>query len=249
MLGRHLQGLSAACIMPSSLALVKAYWDGAERQRAISCGRWVLGRFGLCGAVRRPDGAERRLALDFLIAAVVSLIGLLMVRGTPGKQGADRKSGYKFDLPACSTFMVAMVALQVFATQGAQVGLDQPRRRSACWPRPWSSGCLLPDRNRQPQRLCQFQPVQELDLHRRDDLEPAAECDGRDHHRGDAAGARGRHDDAQRGRLADASATRSPSSLSSASAKNCCNASVRASRCCGAAHRRSVDSAADARPT
>lgn len=29
--GRALQGLSAACIMPASLALVKTYWDGPAR--------------------------------------------------------------------------------------------------------------------------------------------------------------------------------------------------------------------------
>src|SRR5512142_1718262 len=30
LVGRALQGLSGACIMPASLALVKAYWEGAE---------------------------------------------------------------------------------------------------------------------------------------------------------------------------------------------------------------------------
>ena len=35
-LGRICQGLSGACIMPASLALVKAYWEGAGRQRAIT---------------------------------------------------------------------------------------------------------------------------------------------------------------------------------------------------------------------
>ena len=40
MLGRAIQGVSAACIMPASLALVKTYWDGAERQRAVSMWSW-----------------------------------------------------------------------------------------------------------------------------------------------------------------------------------------------------------------
>lgn len=31
MVGRAIQGVSAACIMPASLALVKTYWDGAAR--------------------------------------------------------------------------------------------------------------------------------------------------------------------------------------------------------------------------
>ena len=34
MAGRIVQGLSAACIMPATLALMKAYYDGKERQRA-----------------------------------------------------------------------------------------------------------------------------------------------------------------------------------------------------------------------
>ena len=47
MLGRVCQGLSGAFIMPASLALVKAYWDGAERQRAISL--WSIGSWGGSG--------------------------------------------------------------------------------------------------------------------------------------------------------------------------------------------------------
>lgn len=43
MLGRICQGLSGACIMPVSLALVKAYWEGAGRQRAISLRSWGPG--------------------------------------------------------------------------------------------------------------------------------------------------------------------------------------------------------------
>jgi len=42
--GRALQGLSGACIMPASLALVKAYWEGAARQRAVSL--WSIGSWG-----------------------------------------------------------------------------------------------------------------------------------------------------------------------------------------------------------
>jgi MFS transporter, DHA2 family, multidrug resistance protein len=55
MSGRILQGLSAAFIMPSSLALIKTYWDDAGRQRAVSL--WSMGSWGdqdspLCSAAR-----------------------------------------------------------------------------------------------------------------------------------------------------------------------------------------------------
>lgn len=45
--GRIFQGLSIAFIMPSSLALVKVYWEGAARQRAISL--WSMGTWGGAG--------------------------------------------------------------------------------------------------------------------------------------------------------------------------------------------------------
>lgn len=44
MAGRIIQGLSAACIMPSTLALLKAYYDGPARQRAVSF--WSIGSWG-----------------------------------------------------------------------------------------------------------------------------------------------------------------------------------------------------------
>ena len=47
MAGRIIQGLSAACIMPATLALTKAYYEGKERQRALSF--WSIGSWGGSG--------------------------------------------------------------------------------------------------------------------------------------------------------------------------------------------------------
>src|SRR5690625_6648390 len=44
MMGLILQGLSGACIMSSSLALIQTYWEGAARQRAISLWSMEIGR-------------------------------------------------------------------------------------------------------------------------------------------------------------------------------------------------------------
>lgn len=43
MSGRILQGLAGAFIMPASMALVKDFWQGAARQRAISLWGWDPG--------------------------------------------------------------------------------------------------------------------------------------------------------------------------------------------------------------
>ena len=121
-LGRICQGLSGACIMPASLALVKAYWDGAGRQRAVSL--WSMGSWGgsgfaaLFGGLMAENVGWRWI---FFASAAVSVIGMLMVRGTPESR-VEGRSGYKFDTRGVLTFMVAMVALQVFATQGAKFG-------------------------------------------------------------------------------------------------------------------------------
>jgi DHA2 family multidrug resistance protein-like MFS transporter len=57
MLGRILQGLSGAFIMPASLALVEAYGDGASRQRAISL--WSFGSRGGSGFAALSGGGPR----------------------------------------------------------------------------------------------------------------------------------------------------------------------------------------------
>ena len=122
LVGRICQGLSGACIMPASLALVKAYWDGEGRQRAVSL--WSMGSWGgsgfaaLFGGLMAQNVGWRWI---FFAAAAVSVVGMLMVRGTPESR-AEAKRGYKFDTIGILTFMIAMLALQVFATQGAKLG-------------------------------------------------------------------------------------------------------------------------------
>jgi DHA2 family multidrug resistance protein-like MFS transporter len=124
--GRALQGLSAACIMPASLAIVKAYWDGAGRQRAISM--WSIGSWGgsgLCslfGGLMSENFGWRSI---FFVSIAVCVLGLWMMRGTPESK-AETTGSYKFDLPGVLTFMIAMVALQVVVTQGNDLGWGSP---------------------------------------------------------------------------------------------------------------------------
>ncbi len=121
-LGRICQGLSAACIMPASLALVKTYWDGAGRQRAVSL--WSMGSWGgsgfaaLFGGLIAQNVGWRWI---FFAGAAISLLGMFMVAGTPESK-AEAKGAYKFDTAGVLTFMVMMVSLQVFATQGGSLG-------------------------------------------------------------------------------------------------------------------------------
>ena len=124
--GRALQGLSAACIMPSSLALLKTYWDGAGRQRAVSL--WSIGSWGgssLCSLFGGFMAQNFGWRYIFFVSIGVALLGLFLLRGTPESK-AENKGHYKFDLAGVLTFMVAMVALQVFVTQGNRLGWSSP---------------------------------------------------------------------------------------------------------------------------
>ena len=126
MLGRIGQGLSSAFIMPASLALIKTYWDGAARQRAVSL--WCMGSWGgagfaaLFGGLMAENVGWRWI---FFSSAAVSVAGMLIVRGTPESKAAAN-TDYRFDTMGVLTFMVTMVALQVLATQGSDIGWTNP---------------------------------------------------------------------------------------------------------------------------
>lgn len=120
-LGRIFQGLSGAAIMPASLALVKAYWDGAGRQRAISL--WSMGSWGGSGFAALFGGLMLNIGWRYIFfaAAAISVIGLLMIKGTPESK-AGEKIHHKTDLVGIITFMIAMIALQILITKGSEFG-------------------------------------------------------------------------------------------------------------------------------
>jgi DHA2 family multidrug resistance protein-like MFS transporter len=122
-IGRIFQGLSGACIMPASLALLKAYWEGPGRQRAISL--WSMGSWGgsgfcsLFGGLMAQNVGWRYI---FFISAVISLIGWWMTKGTPESKASQSAEKKKPDIAGILTFMIVMIALQVFVSKGSELG-------------------------------------------------------------------------------------------------------------------------------
>lgn len=124
--GRALQGLSAACIMPASLALVKAYWDGPARQRAVSL--WSIGSWGgsgLCSLVGGLLAQSFGWRSIFVLGAGVSALGLWLMRGTPESK-AQSHGDYKFDTAGVAVFTISMLALQLLIAQGGSFGWTSP---------------------------------------------------------------------------------------------------------------------------
>lgn len=82
--GRIFQGLSAACIMPATLALMKTYYDGKERQRALSF--WSIGSWGGSGLSPLFGGfiaSSIGWRWIFILSIIVAIISYLLIRGTP----------------------------------------------------------------------------------------------------------------------------------------------------------------------
>jgi DHA2 family multidrug resistance protein-like MFS transporter len=126
LLGRALQGLSGACIMPASLALVKTFWDGEARQRAVSM--WSIaswGGSGLCSLFGGFVAQNFGWRWIFFASVAVALLGMALMKGTPESK-AEGQTSIKFDLAGVLTFMVAMIALQIVATQGNNLGWTSP---------------------------------------------------------------------------------------------------------------------------
>lgn len=126
MTGRIIQGLSAACIMPATLALIKDYFDGKERQRAISF--WSIGSWGGSGVSALFGGLVASTLgwrWIFWMSILVAIISFLLLRGAPESKvtSAARRS---FDWYGFTSFIVAMVAVNIVIGQGSALGWSNP---------------------------------------------------------------------------------------------------------------------------
>ncbi|WP_168787420.1 MFS transporter [Paraburkholderia aromaticivorans] len=124
--GRIVQGLSAACIMPATLALMKAYYDGAARQRALSF--WSIGSWGgsgLCALFGGLVASTIGWRWIFWMSIAISAASYLLIRGTPESK-IKQSNPMPFDWIGLIAFVVAMVALNVLIGQGSALGWLSP---------------------------------------------------------------------------------------------------------------------------
>ncbi|WP_405380907.1 MFS transporter [Phascolarctobacterium sp.] len=127
MAGRIIQGLSAACIMPSTLALLKAYYDGVARQRAVSF--WSIGSWGgsgLCSLFGGYMASNFGWRYIFWISIAISIVSFLLIYGTPESKVEDDGKKKGFDWSGLITFMIALVSLNVVVGQGSKLGWTNP---------------------------------------------------------------------------------------------------------------------------
>lgn len=121
--GRVLQGLAAAAIMSASLALVKTYWLGTDRQRAVSI--WSIGSWGGTGfcalfaglVVASPFGWRGIFAL----CAIVSIVAIALTRHIPESRPAQ-SIGMHLDWSGIIVLALSVLSLELFITQGESLG-------------------------------------------------------------------------------------------------------------------------------
>lgn len=125
--GRAVQGLSAACIMPASMALVKTYWDGPARQRAVSM--WSIGSWGGSGLSAIFGGTMVKYTGwrgIFIASIVVSVIALALIIGTPENKVEQKGPRKSFDILGLLLFVVGTLGLMVVLLFGSKLGWASP---------------------------------------------------------------------------------------------------------------------------
>ncbi|NYF24334.1 MFS transporter [Sporosarcina sp. JAI121] len=124
--GRIIQGISAACIMPATIALVKSCFDGKERQRALSY--WSFGSWGGASACALIGGAIATYMgwrWIFILSIVISLIAMYLLKDI-AESKAEQPSNSKFDFAGLLIFIFIMLALNLTITRGHEFGWTSP---------------------------------------------------------------------------------------------------------------------------
>ena len=125
-IGRVIQGLSAACIMPATIALVNAYFKDAERQRALSF--WSFGSWGGGGICSFAGGAIATYLgwkWIFIFSIIFALLSMWLIKDTPESK-AEESGAFKFDFVGLGIFAITMLALNLVITRGKDFGWTSP---------------------------------------------------------------------------------------------------------------------------
>lgn len=125
-IGRVIQGFSAACIMPATIALVKTYFDGADRQRALSY--WSFGSWGgggICSFAGGLIATYLGWRWIFIFSIILTVLSMFLIKDVPESK-AERSNSSKFDFSGFVIFILVMVALNVVITRGGDFGWTSP---------------------------------------------------------------------------------------------------------------------------
>lgn len=125
-IGRVVQGFSAAAIMPATLSLMKTYFEGPDRQRALSY--WSIGSWGgsgICSLFGGMVATYLGWRWIFVFSIIFAIAGYLLVNGTPESKVVSTTKN-TFDFNGLFSFVIMMLTFNLYITNGSSVGWTSP---------------------------------------------------------------------------------------------------------------------------
>lgn len=122
LLGRVLQGLSAAIIMPATISIVNTFFEGDKRQSALSF--WSIGAFGGTGLASFFAGAMATFIswqAIFILSILVTIVALLLLKKLPETKQIKAKRS-DFDYLGLIIFVMMIASISFVITQGYKIG-------------------------------------------------------------------------------------------------------------------------------
>lgn len=122
LLGRIVQGFSAAIIMPATISIVNDFFEGDDRQKALSF--WSIGAFGGTGLSSFFAGAMATFISwqsIFVLSILLSLVALLLVKNLPESKQVKAQSNH-FDYIGLTIFVIMIASISFVITQGYKLG-------------------------------------------------------------------------------------------------------------------------------
>lgn len=122
--GRFFQGLASSIIMPATLALVRVYYNDADRPRAISL--WSMSTFGAASVSSLFGGLVATYIgwrWAFLLAVPCIFIAFWLLRAAPERKAAGTRAE-GIDFLGFAALIIGFLALNLFVSKGKAWGWD-----------------------------------------------------------------------------------------------------------------------------
>ncbi|MCJ8062002.1 MFS transporter [Staphylococcus aureus] len=121
-IGRILQGLSAAILLPSTVGVLNNQFKGEHLRRAISYLMIsTVGGIGLAGVIGGLIATNFGWQTNFIISIVIAFIAILLLKDTPEKV-SQHSYRHPFDYKGMSIFAVMIGSFTLLLTQGFEQG-------------------------------------------------------------------------------------------------------------------------------
>ncbi|HDD0885588.1 TPA: MFS transporter [Staphylococcus aureus] len=121
-IGRILQGLSAAILLPSTVGVLNNQFKVEHLRRAISYLMIsTVGGIGLAGVIGGLIATNFGWQTNFIISIVIAFIAILLLKGTPEKV-SQHSHRHPFDYKGMSIFAVMIGSFTLLLTQGFKQG-------------------------------------------------------------------------------------------------------------------------------